>query len=205
MKKAFTLVEVMIVAGIAGIIMVAGIAPLMYSVRLMSETRASFTEESRERTAINRMILDVRDATSAGEPRPFRLLHRDALSGPEDYLVLWTLTPSYSRLPLSAVVFGMPPESVLQGDYEKGLYRWLLSDDKRPEEVTMDDLVPERGRLVLAGVENVEFKVLSDRDWVDEYSGGIPQALRVVLKYGKEADGSGEERVRNYDVWLPRH
>jgi prepilin-type N-terminal cleavage/methylation domain-containing protein len=209
MKKAFTLVEIMIVAGISAIIMTAGIAPLMYSARLMSEARASFTEDNRERHAVNGMLLDAREVIASGASRPFRLFHRDAVNGPEDYLMLWTITPSYARLPLGTVVFGVPPDGVLRDGYQEGLYRWLLSDDKRPEEVTMEDLTPERGRLVLAGVENVGFKVLSDGEWVDEYAGMMPQALRIFLKYGEDedkADRKGEdgERERNYDVWLPK-
>ncbi|MDR1515731.1 MAG: type II secretion system GspH family protein [Synergistaceae bacterium] len=201
-KRAFTLVEVMIVVGIAGLIMAVGLAPLVYSVRLMSETRAAFTAENRERYAINGIALDVRELVTNGVSSPFRLFHKDALGEPEDYLFLWTITPSYMRLPLGTVVFGIPPESVLGDDYRKGLYRWLLSGDLRPDEINVDDhLKPETGRLILAGVENVGFKALQDGEWVDEYTGGMPQALRISLKYGRD---SGKEE-KNYDVWLPKN
>ncbi|MDR1019301.1 MAG: type II secretion system GspH family protein [Synergistaceae bacterium] len=200
MKKAFTLVEVMIVVGIAGLIMVVGLAPLVYSVRLMSEARAAFTEESRERNAVNAIAQGARELVSNGVSGSLRLLRNGPLEGRKDYLLLWTLSPSYARLPMGTIVFGMPPDSVLGDDYQKGLYRWLLSDDKRPGVINVDELKPENGRLILAGVENVGFDALSGGEWLDEYMGDMPQALRVFLKYGEER---GEEE-KNYDIWLPK-
>jgi prepilin-type N-terminal cleavage/methylation domain-containing protein len=200
-KKAFTLVEIMVVVGIAGVIMAVGVAPLVYSVRLMSETRAAFNEENRERYAINGVLLDAREIITLNSSGSMRLLHRDEIGMPEDFLILWTITPSYTRSPLGSVVFGAPPKSVLNDEYEKGLYRWLLSDDRRPEEITADDLTPERGRMVLAGVENVGFWALIDGEWVNDYVGGMPQALRIFLKYG---DDRGKEE-KNYDMWLPKY
>jgi prepilin-type N-terminal cleavage/methylation domain-containing protein len=201
MRKAFTLVEVMIVVGIAGLIMVVGLAPLAYSVRLMSGTMAAFAAENRERYVINSIALDVRELVINGVSGPFRLYHGDALGGQRDYLFLWTLTPSYARLPLGTVVFGIPQNSVLGNDYQKGLYRWLLSGDLRPDDVDVDDLTPETGRLILAGVENVGFKALYGGEWVDEYSGEMPLGLRISLEYGED---SGKEE-KNYDVWLPKN
>jgi prepilin-type N-terminal cleavage/methylation domain-containing protein len=200
MRRAFTLVEVMIVVGVTGLIMVIGLAPLVYSVRLMSDARAAFTEGNRERGAINAIAQDARELVSNGVSVSFRLFGRDALGGQEDYLLLWTLSPSYARLPMGTVVFGMPPDDILGGDYPKGLYRWLLSDDLRPSEVDVEELKPENGRMILAGVENVGFEALSGGEWLDEYTGDMPQALRVFLKYGSD---SGKEE-KTYDVWLPK-
>ncbi|MDR0648118.1 MAG: type II secretion system GspH family protein [Synergistaceae bacterium] len=200
MKRAFTLVEVIIVVGIAGLIMAVGLAPLVYSVRLMSEARAAFTAESRERNAINAIAQGARELVSGGVSGPLRLMRNDALGKRQDYLLLWTLFPSYARLPMGTVAFGVPQDSVLGGDYPKGLYRWLLSDDRRPGVINVDEFKPENGRLILAGVESVGFEALSGGEWLDEYTGDMPQALRVFLKYGKER---GEEE-RNYDIWLPK-
>jgi prepilin-type N-terminal cleavage/methylation domain-containing protein len=199
-NRAFTLVEVIAVVAIVGIIMLIGIAPLIYSAGLMSETRAAFVEDNRERYVINGIAQDVREIISLGGTSAVRLIHRDDIKGPYDYLMLWTITPSYAMAPVGTVVFGMPPESVLAGDYGEGLYRWLLSDDKRPEAAALEDLEPERGRLILPGVVGVRFSVLDGKNWVDEYTGAMPQALRILIKY----DDDSKEEEKTYDVWLPK-
>jgi hypothetical protein len=194
------MVEIMLVVAIAGIILAAGLVPLMYTARLMAETRAAFTRDNGERAAVARMVTDARELISINESSVVKLLRGDELGegGDRDYLALWTLTPSYSMAPLCTVVFGLPPKSALAGDYEDGLYRWLLSDDKRPVDMTPDDLSPESGRLILRGVKGVRFLALSGTEWLDVYAGGMPQALRVGLDYGEDK----ESRV--YDVWLPK-
>jgi prepilin-type N-terminal cleavage/methylation domain-containing protein len=196
--RAFTLVEILLVVGIAGIILAAGLVPLMYTARLMADTRAAFTLENGERSAVSRMTMDARELISINESGVVKLLRGDQLDADRDYLALWTLTPSYSMAPVCAVVFGLPPKSVMGNEYEEGLYRWLLSDDKKPADVTPDDLTPERGRLILRGVKGIRFSALSGSEWVDTYAGGMPQALRVGLDYGDDKD----ERV--YEVWLPK-
>jgi prepilin-type N-terminal cleavage/methylation domain-containing protein len=201
-RRAFTLVEVTVVVGIVGVIMLVGIAPLVYSVRLMSDTRAAFAEGNRERSAVNRIALDARAVISLNGIATTRVIHRDELAGPRDYLLLWTITPSYSLEPMGTVIFGVPPGSVLAKEYEHGLYRWTLSDDKHPDAVTIDDnLTSERGRLVLRGVQGVRFSALKDSEWLGEYSGDMPQALRILLRYGDDKDR--EEMA--YDIWMPRY
>jgi len=194
--SAFTLVEILLVVAIAGIILAAGLVPLMYTVRLMADTRAAFTLANSERNAVSRITMDARELISINETGVVNLLHGDKLEGESDYLALWTLTPSYAMAPVCAVVFGIPPKSVLN-DYEEGLYRWLLSDDKRPSDVTPGDLTPERGRLILRGVKGVRFSAMSGSEWADTYAGGMPQALKVGLEYS-----DGKDKV--YEVWLPK-
>jgi prepilin-type N-terminal cleavage/methylation domain-containing protein len=197
-RRAFTLIEVLVVVGIAGIVIAAGVVPLVYTVRMISEARASFAEQNRERSAINRIIADTVGVISLNESGVVRVIRRDELQGGRDYLVLYSMTSAYSLQPMGAVVLGMPPESVIDDDYMEGLHRWTLSGDVRPESFTMDSLIRDSARLILPGASGVSFSVLSGADWVEEYSGGMPQALRILLEYGDD----GDEKV--YEVWLPK-
>jgi hypothetical protein len=202
--KAFTLVEVLLAAGIAGIMLAIGIVPLVYTMRLIKEARLTFAADNTEHSAISRITLDTRDVVTLNDLNVVRLIHNDELEGPSDYLMLWTKTPSYSFEPAGVIVFGMPEKSVLgDDDYQEGLQRWTLSRDIALDLVTMDDLVPERAKVILPGVKGVRFSVLSGSEWVDEYSGSMPQALRILLNYeSTEEDEEDEERI--YDIWLPK-
>jgi prepilin-type N-terminal cleavage/methylation domain-containing protein len=197
-SRAFTLVEVLVVVGIAGIIVTIGLTPLTYTIKLMSDARTAFIEGNAERDAINRITLDVREVISLNGSGGMRLVHQDKSGEAHDYLMLWTLTPSYTMEPSGTVVVGIPDESVLDNDYDKGLYRWLLSDDKRPNDVTQEDMEKGSRRLILPDVKSVRFSILDGSEWVDEYTGPMPKAFRVLLNYGDD----GDEKA--YDVWLPR-
>ncbi|MDR1944517.1 MAG: type II secretion system GspH family protein [Synergistaceae bacterium] len=197
-EKAFVLVEILVVVGLIGILLSAGIVPVMYSARLLTVARAAFAEENRERFAVNRIILDVREVLTLNETSVVKLTHKDELGGANDRLSIWTITPTYSGAPAGTVVFGTPPRNILGDDYSEGLYRWLLSDDKRPDMAADDDLTAELGRLVLPGVKGVRFSILDGSVWVDDYNGGMPQALRIHLMYGDD------EAEKIYDVWMPK-
>ena len=196
-RRAFTLVEVMMVVAIAGMIMTAGLAPVVYTARLISEAQKSFRSDNTERKAINRLFRDAMETTSMNVTAQLRLIRQDKLEGGgDDLLMLWTITPSYSGRPAGSVVYGLARESVLRTDMPKGLYRWVVSKDILPDSLTMDDLDHSKPELVLPGVTGVRFSILESGRWFDDYRGGLPGALRVKLEYGK--------REKIYESWLPK-
>lgn len=196
-RRAFTLVEVMMVVAIAGMIMTAGLAPVVYTARLIAETQKSFRSDNTERKAVNRLFQDARETTAMNVTTQIRLIHQDKLEGGgDDLLLLWTVTPSYRGRPAGSVAYGLARESVLRTDMPKGLYRWVVSKDILPDSVTADDLDHSKPELVLPGVTGVRFSVLEGGKWFDEYKGALTGALRVKLEYGK--------REKIYESWLPR-
>ena len=196
-RRAFTLVEVMMAIGIAGMIMTAGLAPVIYTTRLISETQRSFRADNTERKVVKRLFQDARETTSMNALTQVRIIRQDNLAaGGNDILMLWTVTPSYSGRPAGSVVYGLARESVMKMDTPKGLYRWVVSKDIYPDNVTMDDLDKSKPELVLPGVTGLRFSVFEGGRWFDEYKGGVPQALRVKLDF----DG----REKTYESWLPR-
>ncbi|MDR1885472.1 MAG: type II secretion system GspH family protein [Synergistaceae bacterium] len=185
-KKAFTLAEVLVVVAIAGIITVTGIIPLMYTVRALENARDSFSADNRERSAVDRMMTDMRGLVRINASAPFRIMRDDKLEGDADYLMLWTSTPALGMAPMGSVVYGVPERTVLSSQIDAGLYRWVLSGDKQPDVILKDDLRPEEARMILPGVVGVTFQALQGSDWEDDYSGQLPGAFRVTFDYGSK-------------------
>ncbi|MDR1915497.1 MAG: type II secretion system GspH family protein [Synergistaceae bacterium] len=183
-KEAFTLIEVLLVLGIAGMILAAGVAPLTYTIRTISDARQNFTANNMERTAVNRIFQDVRESIALNVQSPLFIVHRDGLGGKgNDLLMVWTITPSYANASIGSVVYGFPQRTVLGDDLEDGIYRWVLSDDTLPGSLNPEDLKPEAARLILRGLKGVSFNVLSGSSWEESYSGPLPKAFRVTLQY----------------------
>jgi prepilin-type N-terminal cleavage/methylation domain-containing protein len=179
--SAFTLVEILMALSICGIIMAAGIAPLLASSRSMNSVRSSFANENRERTAIGRIFQDVREVVNFHSNAPFLSTGSGSGMGENGFLMVWTKTPSYSLSPMRTIVWGIPPKTAA-GDDLAGLYRWIVSDDAHPDLVTPGDMKPEDGSLMLRGARSVTFESLVDGEWKENHRGAPPEALRVKLK-----------------------
>jgi len=195
--RAFTLVEILVVVAIAGIIIIAALAPLTFTIRTISRAQKNFSVSNRERFVINRIFADAAEALSIQCEAPFRLIRHDELgSAADDTLLLWTKTPSYTGEAMACVAYRMLPDSILGREMPDGLYRWVLSADAQPGDIEEGDLRREDGKLVLGGLIGARFSVLKDGEWVGEYSGGIPQAIRVTLQK--------EEGEVAYESQLPK-
>jgi prepilin-type N-terminal cleavage/methylation domain-containing protein len=196
-ERGFTLVEVLIALAIGGVIIAAGIAPLMFTVRTLARSREDFARMNMERTAVNRIFQDAREMNPLNCETPFRLGESET-PGTDDggYLAVWTSAPSYYDLPESSVVWGVPGEGVFNAETRAGLYRWVISDDMMPRSLDAAALNPESGSLAIPDVRGVSFSALDGGEWRDSYEGAFPRALRVRLKYD---DG---ESV--YEEMLPR-
>jgi prepilin-type N-terminal cleavage/methylation domain-containing protein len=192
-ERGFTLIEVLIALAIGGIIIAAGIAPLMFVIRTLARSRDDFARMNMERTAVTRIFQDAREMNPLNCDTPFRLgKFENRVMDDGGYLAVWTLAPSYYDLPASSVVWGVPGESAARA----GLYRWVISDDAMPGSFDAAALEPESGSLALPGVRSVSFSALDGAEWRDSYEGAFPRALRVSLKY--------DDRESVYEEMLPR-
>lgn len=182
-RKAFTLVEILVVVAIAGIIIVAALTPLTFTIRTIRDAQRNFSSSNRERFVVNQIFQDAREVLSIYCDTPFLVLHRDELgSRADDTLLLWTNTPAYAGGAAGCVVYRMLPKSILAPELPEGLYRWVIPKALQPEKIEEEDIKPEEGRLVLPGITSVRFSVMENAEWVDEYKGNRPQAMRVTLK-----------------------
>ncbi|MDR3280342.1 MAG: type II secretion system GspH family protein [Synergistaceae bacterium] len=181
-KNAFTLVEIMIALAIAGIILAAGIAPLLYTSRLIASTREEFANANRERAAVGRIFQDVREASLLNSASPLRIVAADTLaSGENDLLIVWTMTPSYTLRPMGSVVWGVAGKSTLNDGLAGGIYRLVISEDIEPASVKREELDFSKAALMLPDAKGITFSALDDSEWKKEYSGASPRALRVTI------------------------
>lgn len=198
-RRAFTLVEILIVTAMACIIFTAGIAPLMFVVRTMSDTRRQFTADDMERAAFNRMVGDIRDAVLLNQNSPIRISKSEELSDkPRNALIVWSSSPSYQGLPIGSVVYAIPkPNVIYQNEREgrNGLKRLVLSSDIARNDDLQQLFAEGDPTLMIPDLEGITIQALRAADWTDEYTGGIPQAIRVVFEY--------KDREREYEAWFP--
>ena len=75
----------------------------------------------------------------------------------DDLLLLWTMTPRYSGLPVGSVAYGIAKDSIVGEGKEEGLYRWVLSKDVQPSGFVEDDLKAASPKLVLPGGDRRPF------------------------------------------------
>ncbi|MDR1650756.1 MAG: type II secretion system GspH family protein [Synergistaceae bacterium] len=183
-RAAFTLVEIMTALAIAGIIMTAGIAPLLYTVRIISLTRDAYTARNSEKFAINRIFSDAREILRLNMNVCLRIVPSGELGTDSDFLVVWTMTPSYAMRPMGSVVWGIPGMTLGNDALEGGLYRLVVSGDIPPASVKPGELDFKEGTLVLRGARTIKFSALDGSEWKDEYSGAGPPALRAAIDSG---------------------
>ena len=195
-KNAFTLVEVLIVLAIAGIIFSAGIAPLMYTVRIMARTRDEFYAANRERSVFNRMVQDMREIARINSSVQVRVIEGEtSIDGDNDLLVLWTTTPAYAMQPMGTVVYGLPQKGVLAEEMEPGLYRWVLSQDMTTDEFPFEDLDKDAATLMIPDVKGIDMRCIRDIVWEETYEGSLPVAYMATFQY--------EDEEKTYETWLP--
>ena len=197
-QPGFTLLEIVIALGIA-VIVSAGIAPLLYSARMMSEARGVFAKSNKERSAANRIFADVRSSSGLNIKAPLKIAKFEAIeTGENDFLAVRALsTATDTAHPLGTAVWGVPGGVTVRGGFEPGLYRWIVSPDMTPSAVDATKLDPGDGTLVLPGAASVTFAVLRGSEWVRDYGGAMPRAFRVTFNYGDDS-ASYEEILPNF-------
>jgi prepilin-type N-terminal cleavage/methylation domain-containing protein len=200
-ERGFTLVEILIALAIGGIIITAGVAPLLFTVRTLSRSRDDFSRMNAERTAVNRIFLDAREMNALNRAAPFRVFKSQNIAADGGgYLSVRSSSPSNYGRPAGCIVWGAYSESAagrnLADEAKPGLYRWVLPDDLTAASADASFLSPAAGTLALPGVTSVSFFVLDGSEWKDSYEGSSPRGLRVSLRY--------EDGEAVYEEMLPR-
>lgn len=193
---AFTLAEILLVVAIMGIVVSAGIVPLLYTGRLLRATREDFATQNAERRVFNRIYQDIRGAADF-HASPVIVLKQDSelSSSGRDLLSMWTLTPAYARQTAGNVVYCLADRENNTATAESGLYRWILSEDLKPEDLSSAALKKFDAALLLPDVRGIEFRVQSSGEWKSVYQGAMPTALRVTFEY--------QDGKNTYECLLP--
>ena len=196
-RRAFTLVEVLIVVLLAGIITSLALVPVVFTIRRVVEMESSYNDTA----ALSRALAFVGQEAAGGlrlAPVVLRIEERSALGvGDDDVLIVASAAPAKQNEPAGSVVYKILSSSLMNENFVPGLYRWLFPG-VLPEAVNPDALDEEEGRLVLpyAVAFNVEAIVPPDR--LDEYSGPLPAGLAMTLVRNREGR---EERLENVFVF----
>ena len=195
--QAFTLIEIMIAVGIAGIIAVSALTPLVYTVKTLEDAQASWGVSSVTERFANRVFFDARHIIPLKDSESFRI--QKTASGDDDNsaLFLWSgsSVPSGGQPALVAYAF---IDGFTTGREKPGIYRWEIRDIRAfltkhssgadrsdPSLVTTDMLKPEDGRLVTDKATALVFSVpgaSKKDDWKKNYSGKLPSILKIEIK-----------------------
>jgi len=192
-RKAFTLIEVIIVVALFGIIAAVALAPAVAVVRRFEDVRAEEAREQRMTYFLRRIPDELRASPKEFIEGPaVVLIHRDVLGGAaDDRLAFWS---DRGGEPGVRAIRLFQPGAGRIG--EPGVYRWVLPL-LTPNTVNWEMLDPRDGRLLFPGADSLRFSVLAfdAAEWSDEYSGPRPRGIRLTVK-------AGEEEFVHED-WLP--
>lgn len=187
----------MIAVALFGIISVAALAPLVFTVRSLDYAQKSRLAQNRERRLLLRIFAELRTAVSEGDVTAVRIERASGLSlEDDDRLAVFSLHPLKSGRPAAVCVYRVFKEDKLR-KVTGGLYRFelalplednlLLPDakDRSPINVDIEKLKPEAGKNLISSVTGMKVFVSANGELSEEYSGALPEAVKIVLKQGK--------------------
>lgn len=199
-KHGFTLIEILIAVALTGLIASLALAPVVYAVRQVVETEAAYSDEA----ALRRTAIFMAQDVSAGLRLASVVVrvadHKQLGGGDDDTLVIASAAPAKQNLAAGSVVYKIVRRSFMNDRAIPGLYRWLLPG-VLPEDAEYDDLDEKDGQLVAPYVTELQVSVLEPPEWVEDYSGELPQGMQFVLSRKKEgAPGAGNTSFTELDA-----
>ncbi len=203
--KAFTLVEILLVVALIGVLMTTALAPIVYTVEKLHEVQREFHARSRERLLFRTIFEETRLVSSVAGFAPIRLVKGGELgSAGDDALVIWGSATTRRGLPAGCMVYRVLRSGVGK-QKDPGLYRFILSPDRTPENVDLSLLKPEDASIVLKDIDSMTVEVYADEEWKEEYLGRLPLAMRIKLtRKAKNAEsGKLKEETIAHEEWFP--
>jgi prepilin-type N-terminal cleavage/methylation domain-containing protein len=207
-RNAFTLIEILIAVALTGLIASLALAPVIYAVRQLVETEAAYSDETALRRTAVFMAQDVAAGLRLASIVVRVVDHEQLGGGDDDTLIIASAAPAKQNLAAGSVAYKIVRRSFMNDRSIPGLYRWLLPGIL-PEDVEYENLDEKDGQLVVPYVTELGLSVFEPPEWVDDYSGGLPQGMRFTLSRKKErlpgeafssnasgmSGSDGEERV----------
>ncbi|MCR5335943.1 MAG: prepilin-type N-terminal cleavage/methylation domain-containing protein [Synergistes sp.] len=207
-RRGFTLIEVMLAAGLAAIIASAALAPLVFTVRSLREAQMRYGAAHSAPAAAEKIYHDARGALSNPSFPVFKVIRKSGLSRErDDRLLVWGRMQGPSGQVTGVAVYRIAGGETA-GTQKQGLYRWLLSDSDSsappggaayrkgggsPVDIDTDLLDEADATLILHDATGLRFTVCGKgKKWQEEYEGALPAALRTELTVnGKEYSYTG--------------
>ena len=191
-RKAFTLIEILVVIAITGVILTAAMAPIVLTVRNLRITEKDFGTREAMWKSLSFIARDLRQSIPGPSGPSLKLLHGERLGdGADDIVCFW------SSLPIS---HGMPPGSVMyriisERNQLPGLYR-VVFPSLEPAKIDCREMPEKDLQILIPYAESFSISVWDGETWVEEYEGPRPAGVRFTLERRGE--------VVEYVDWIPR-
>ena len=185
-KKAFTLIEILLVVALTGVIASLALAPVVYAVRRVVETEAAYADGTALRRTAAFMAQDVMAGLRLARNVVRVVDHKELGDKDDDTLIVASSAPAKQNLPAGSVVYKVVRRSIMNDRFIPGLYRWLLPG-VMPDKVDHEKLEEKDGQLVSPYVTELKLAVLNPPDWSDQYLGSLPRAIRFTLSREEES------------------
>ena len=189
-NRGFTPIEILVAVMLTGLLTGLALAPVVVTVRRVVETQEEYTDIA----ALSRTVSFIaRDLNAAMRLSPNVLTIRDheALGGnDDDVLMVMSNSPTIQNLSAGTIVYKVAEGGLLHNDVPSGLYRWIMSGAE-PKDIDPEKLDPEKGQLVLPGVNEFRVEVpTNDRedDNRKEYTGQLPAGVFIRIGRGEKDD-----------------
>ncbi|MBR4401790.1 MAG: prepilin-type N-terminal cleavage/methylation domain-containing protein [Synergistes sp.] len=196
-RSGFTLIEVMLAAGLAAVIASAALAPLVFTVRSLGEAQMRYGAAHSVPAAAEKIFHDARGTLFNPTFPTFKVIRRSGLSREDDdRLLIWGRMQGPAGEVTGVTVYKIAGQDKA-GAGKPGLYRWLLADGAStetsgdisyrtdggsPVDIDTDLLDESEATLILHDAAGLRFMVCGEgKDWQEEYEGALPSALRAEL------------------------
>ena len=189
-RQAFTLIEILVAVMLTGLLTGLALAPVIVTVRRVVETQEEYTNVAALSRTMNFIARDI-SAAMRISPNVLTIREHEALGGnDDDILLVMSNSPVIQNLSAGTIVYKVAEGGLLHGDVPSGLYRWIMPGAE-PKDIDHDKLDPEKGQLVLPGVNEFRVEVpTNDRedDNRKEYTGQLPAGIFIRIGRGEKDD-----------------
>jgi len=194
-NRAFTLIEVLVTVALTGLIAALAFAPVAYVVRQITETEATYSDETAMRRAAMFMAQDVSACLRLADTAIRLVAHKELGGADDDTLIVAGSAHAKQNLAAGSVVYRVVRRSFINERQVPGLYRWILPG-VLPEDVVHDRLEAKDGQLIIPYVTEMSLSVYDPPEWLSDYSGKLPAGMKFVLSRGdKTEEGESVEYV----------
>lgn len=200
----------MIAVGIAGIIAVSALTPLVFTVKALEDAQTSWGMSSKTERLANRIFFDAKNILPLSASESFRIQETTKMGRDGSVLFMYTKSSAVFGGQAALVVYAYIDDAMT--DKKKpGIYRFEIKDirgflskhgsgaDKSdPALVTTEMLKPEDGKLMADKTEGIIFSVpgrTKNDDWKKNYKGDLPSVLKIEIKT--------EEKSYEYETRFP--
>lgn len=191
-RKAFTLIEILVVIVITGVILTAAMAPMVLTIRGLRSTEKDFGAREAMWKTLAFLGKELRQTATGPEGAVFRLNRGERMGGKADDSVCFWISPSS----LSSYVPGTVVYRTIVDKVEiPGLYRFSFPS-MEPSMVECREFPEEGYQLVLPYADSLRVSVWDGKTWVEEYEGPRPAGIRITLERRGE--------MVEYVDWIPK-